>query len=42
MRQLLGTLLVAVTELESGYEKAIVPFQYSNYVLFVYEHDMVQ
>ena len=42
MMQLLGKWLVAVTELESGNEKAIVPFRYSNPVLFIYEHDHVQ
>jgi len=42
MRQLLGTWLVAVTKLESGNENAIVPFRYSNSVIYLYEHEHFQ
>jgi len=39
MRQNLGTWLPVVTKLESGNENAIFPFQCSNTVLSIYEHD---
>jgi len=42
MRQLLVIWLPAVTALESGNEKAVIPFRYSNTVLFINEHDNVQ
>jgi len=42
MKQLLGTWLPAVTELESGNEKAVVQFRYSNTVNFINEQDNVQ
>jgi len=39
MREILGIWLPAVTELESGKEKAIVSFRYSKTVPSLYEHD---
>jgi len=42
MRQLFVKWLPAVTKLESGNEKGIVPFRYSSTVLFIQERDNVQ